>query len=162
MPLDSDRAFVVFHCGETLGALPIEAVDKIAPMAELARPPGLPAPMEGILNLGGTAVPVLRLDRLLGLPQKAPGLYSMLIVAKPLALLVDRVSEIRHISPDQLLPAGKEDSFNACVQAVIHSQNQIIHVFSPRQILLEKEHEILTRLAQREQTRLADWGAAIQ
>jgi chemotaxis signal transduction protein len=83
-------------------------------------------------------------------------------VAKPLALLVDRVAEIRHISPDQLLPAGKADSFNACVQAVIHSQNQIIHVFSPRQILLEKEHEILTRLAQREQTRLADWGAAIQ
>ncbi len=162
MPLDSDRAFVVFHCGGTVAALPIETVEQIAPMAELARPPGLPAAMEGILNLGGKAVPVARLDRLLGLPEKAPGLYSMLIVTKAVALVVDRVREILRLSGETLLPAGKEDSFNGCVQAVIQAKEELIHVLSAGRILLEKEQEILSEFAQREQGRLREWEAAIQ
>ena len=35
-------------------------------MAELATPPGLPAALEGVLNLAGVAIPVLRLDRCSG------------------------------------------------------------------------------------------------
>ncbi len=164
MPLESDRSFVIFHCGETLAALPLESVEKIAPMAQLAHPPGLPEPLEGILNLGGTAIPVLRLDHLLGLPQNPPRLYSMLLLAKPeplpLAMLVDRVTEILHISSDQLLPVEKHDTFNACVQSVIHNGHQLIHVLSPAQILMKKEHEVLTSFIQHAQSRLANWEPA--
>jgi chemotaxis signal transduction protein len=51
---------VVFHLSGQLAAIRLENVDRIAPMAQLARPPGLPSPLEGILNLAGTAMPVLR------------------------------------------------------------------------------------------------------
>src|SRR5713226_8157522 len=80
--LDPQRALVVFHLAGQLAAVPLENVERIAPMADLVRPPGMPAPLEGILNLGGRAAPVVRLDRLLCLPVRIPGLYSMLIVLK--------------------------------------------------------------------------------
>ena len=99
LPPDPQRALLVFHLAGQLAAVPLEDVERIAPMAQLARPPGMPASLEGILNLAGTATPVVRLDRLLQLPAPQPGLYSMLIVMKGVsagwvALLVYRFSEI--------------------------------------------------------------------
>jgi purine-binding chemotaxis protein CheW len=90
--MESERVLLVFYLAGQLAALPLENVQSIVPMAQLSRPPGLPSPLEGILNLAGRAVPVWRLDRLLQLPEQRAGLYSMLILLKgvsdvPTALL---------------------------------------------------------------------------
>jgi chemotaxis signal transduction protein len=167
VPLHFSRAMVVFYLGEKLAALPLESVEKIVPMADLARPPGLPAPLEGILNLAGASVPVLRLDRLLQLPERRPGLYSMLVLlkggsGKQVALLVDRVSEILHLRNEQVLPVSEEDSFNACVEATINMRGNVVHVLSPSRILLEREHESLSAFRTIEQLRLDDWEPAIR
>jgi purine-binding chemotaxis protein CheW len=131
-------------------------------MARLVRPPSLPSPLEGILNLAGRLVPVLRLDRLLQLPPQPPGMYSMLIVLKgastgSLAMLVDRVSEVLAVPASALLPVGKEDSFNACVEAVVSVRGQTIHLLSPARILLEKERQTLSEFQTIAQQRLQDW-----
>jgi purine-binding chemotaxis protein CheW len=157
---------LVFHVGGQMAALPLESVERIAPMAQLARPPGLPSPLEGILDLGGTAVPVLRLDRLLGLPVHEPGLYSMLIVLKGigaggLALLVERASEVRSVSVGgELLPVDREDSFNACAEASFFLNGQSVSLLSPQHILLEKERQVLSEFQTFTQHRLENWGAA--
>ncbi len=166
MPLKSDRALVVFHLGEKLAALPLESVQKIVSMADLARPPGLPAPLEGILNFAGASVPVLRLDRLLQLPVRHPGLYSMLLLLKgeshnQVALLVDRVSEILHVPNNEVLPVGGEDSFNACVEATVNMRGQLVHVLSPARILLEREHVSLSAFQTIERLRIADWKPGV-
>jgi len=151
-----------------MAALPVENVEIIAPMARLVRPPGLPAPLEGILNLAGRAVPVLRLARLLQLPERSPGLYSMLIVLRSttdgrIALLVDRVSAILSIpAATMLLPVGKEDSFNACAEATVPVQGQVIYVLSPARILLQKERESMAEFQAMEQRRLDDWESGQQ
>jgi purine-binding chemotaxis protein CheW len=160
---EPQRALLVFHVAGQLAALPLENVERIAPMAQLARPPGLPSPVEGILNLAGTAVPVLRLDRLLRLPDQTPGLYSMLIVVKGvadsrIAILADRVSEILSVPESALLPAGKENSFNACAEAMAQVGDQVIHLLSPASILLEKEREALSGFQAMAQRRLRDWA----
>jgi purine-binding chemotaxis protein CheW len=162
VPPKPDRALVVFHFGGKLGALPLESVEKVAPMAELARPPGLPAALEGILNLGGAAVPVLRLDRLLQLPERPPALYSMLVVLKSgpngqVALLVDRVNEILYLPDDALLPVGEQDCFNACVEGTIRMRGKVVHVLSTTRILLEREYESLSAFQTIERLRLEDW-----
>jgi len=131
-------------------------------MAELGRPPGLPSPLEGILNLAGTAVPVLRLDHLLQLPEQMPGLYSMLILLKGvcdgrIAMLVDRVSEILSIQESLLLPVGEEHSFNGCAEAAVPVRGQVVHLLSPTRILLEKERESLSGFRTIAQRRLQDW-----
>jgi len=162
LPIDPQRVLLVFHLAGRIAAFPLESVERVAPMAELARPPGLPSPVEGILNLAGSAIPVLRLDRLLQLPEQPPGLYSMLIVLKGVsngrvAMLVDRVSEILSVSESELLLIGKEHSLNACAEAALPAQGRLIHLLSPTRILLEKERETLSEFHVMAQRRLHDW-----
>jgi purine-binding chemotaxis protein CheW len=150
---------------EQTAALPIESVQRIVPMAQLARPPGLPSLLEGILNLGGKAAPVLRLDRLLHLPLQRLGLYSTLIIVNGvtdgrIAILVDRVSEILTVPASALLPIGEEDSFNACAEAAVSVQGQMVPLLSPVRILLEKEREALSQFQAMAQRRLLDWEPA--
>jgi purine-binding chemotaxis protein CheW len=137
------------------------------PMAHLERPPGIPSAVDGILNLGGSAVPVWRLDRLLQLSGKPPGLYSMLIVLKGVsdcrtAMLVDRVSEILSVPEAALLPVAAKDSFNGCAEAGVSVKGQVIHLLSPAQILLRQEREALTGLQAAAQRRLGNWDTANQ
>jgi chemotaxis signal transduction protein len=147
-----------------MAALPLEDVERIAPMAHLARPPGLPAALEGVLNLAGTAVPVLRLDRLLRLPVERPGLYSMLILLKGISngrvgILVDRVTEILSVPEMALLPVGGEHSFNGCAEALVAAPGAVIHLLSAKRILLEQEHESLAEFQTIAQRRIEEWGA---
>lgn len=136
-------------------------------MAQLARPPGMPAALEGILNLAGTAVPVLRLDRLLRLPLVTLGLYSMLIILRgisngPVALLVDRVNGIVAVPGGALVRISGEDSFNGCAEWTVAGQEQPVHVLSPERLLLEKERESLSEFQLVAQERLAEWEIAIR
>jgi purine-binding chemotaxis protein CheW len=160
---DKQRTLLVFGLAGRLAAVPLENVERIAPMTQLARPPGMPGPLEGILNLAGTAAPVVRLDRLLQLPERTPGLYSMLIVLKGvspgwIALLVDRVSEILSVPESALLPVGDGDSFNACAEAAVSVRGEIVHLLSPGRILLEKERVTLSEFQAMAQQRLQDWA----
>ena len=136
-------------------------------MAQLAQPPGLPAPMEGILNMEGRAIPVLRLDKLLALPAGRPGLYSMLVVVKGVAqnlsaILVDRVTEILSVPSPERLPVPPDESFNACAEAVISNGGRTIYILSVRRILLEKERESLEEFQAMAQRRLEQWEMRVQ
>ena len=66
------RVCVFELAGQSFG-LPLESVREIVPMAALSRPPSMPSILEGFLNLRGTALPVLRIAALLGLPQDRAG-----------------------------------------------------------------------------------------
>lgn len=131
-------------------------------MAHLARPPGLPSLLEGILDLGGTAVPVLRLDRLFHLPLQRLSLYSMLIIvsgisAGGIAMLVDRASEVLTVPESALLPIGGENTFNACAEAVLSVRGEVVHLLSPARVLLQEERETLSEFQTVAQGRLRNW-----
>jgi len=66
-------SLLVFHLSGQAYGLPLAEVAEVVPMALLSRAPGLPPLLAGFLNLAGTAVPVLRTDRLFGLPDLTPG-----------------------------------------------------------------------------------------
>ena len=164
MALDSQRTLLVFYAGRQ-AALPLECVERVVPMAQLARPIGMPSPLEGILNLGGAAVPVLRLDRLFGLPVQPSGLYSTLIVLRSqgdskFALLVERTSEVVSIPCSELLSVDSQDSFNACVVASFLLRGQMVPLLSPQHILLEKEARALSEFKTLAQQRIEEWRAA--
>jgi purine-binding chemotaxis protein CheW len=186
---DPPCVLLVFDVSSRAAALPLEDVKRIVPIAQLARPPGLPSVLEGVLNLGGTAVPVLRLDRLLGLPPRDPDLYSAVILLKsarillqkngalpetggerrgrndgPVALLVDRVREVLRVPQTALLPVHEEDSFNGCARAAVsvsgeNKYGQYIHVLSFQRLLLEKEALTLSEFQAMAQDRLQYWEA---
>ncbi|MEP7352583.1 MAG: chemotaxis protein CheW [Acidobacteriota bacterium] len=169
---DSQLALLVFDISDQTAALPLVEVERIVPIAQLAHPPGSPSVIEGVLNLGGVAISVLRLDRLLGLPLRNPGLYSMVVLLKGgligegtkglVALLVDRVKEIRWVPQVALLPVGEDDSFNGCSRAAVLVLGQPVHVLSSQRLLLAHEARTLAEFQQIAQQRLSDWEARPQ
>lgn len=165
--LDLRCVLLVFEVSDQVAALPLGDVERIVPIAQLARPPGLPSALEGVLNLGGAAVSVLRLDRLLGLPPRDPGLYSMVILLKKeamlkgtgvaAAVLVDRVREVLSVPEAALLPIGEENSFNGCAPAAVSVPGQYIQVLSAQHLLLENEERALSEFHAMAQQRLQYW-----
>jgi purine-binding chemotaxis protein CheW len=162
------HGLVVFRLAGQGFALPVEAVAEVVPIAELGRPPQMPAAVEGILNLAGRAVPVLRLDRLLGMADGRYGLAASILVmrgARPVGLLVEHVDGVRNVGDLQFLPVAAADSFNGCVVAELVAEPvgsaALWHLLSWDRLLLEEERRRLGDFAAREQERLAEsWGAA--
>jgi purine-binding chemotaxis protein CheW len=172
LPIETDRGVLIFQLASHWAALPLEAVERITPMAQVARPPGLPTPLEGVLNLAGAAVPVLRLDRLFGLPPQTLGLYSALIVLRGgvlrggvlsggagqhIAIVADRASEVISISQTALLPLGEQCVFNDCATAALRRGDALVHLLSPARLLLEQERRSLAEFQSLAQQRLEGW-----
>jgi purine-binding chemotaxis protein CheW len=140
----------------------VEEVQEIVPMAELARPPGLPSLLEGFLNLRGSAVPILRLDRLFQLPLNNPGLYTPLVILRsihhPTGLMVDRVTGVFSAPEEACLPVRQKHCFNDCVEAefVLEPDGGPIHVLSPERLLLHEERCRLAELQATAQQHLTD------
>ena len=158
------HGLVAFRLAGQGFALPVEAVAEVVPIAQLGRPPQMPAAVEGVLNLGGRAVPVLRLDRLLGVAEGRYGLNASILImrgARPVGLLVEHVDGVVTAGELQVLPVAEGDSFNGCVVAELADAAGLRHLLSWDRLLLEEERRRLGEFARRAEERLADsWGAA--
>lgn len=157
-PLPPSHPAVAFRLAGQTCAFPLECVQEVLPMAALLRPPGLPPLVEGFLNRGGAAVPVVHLCRLFGLHWEAPGLYTPLLVVSgrpgPLAFLVDEVTDILLLDQKALLPVRERQVFNNCVEAEIDLGDHTLHLLSPDRLLLEEERRRLAALQEAAQERL--------
>jgi purine-binding chemotaxis protein CheW len=140
-------------------AFPIEAVREIVPMAMLSCPPGLPSGLAGFLDLRGTAIPIVRLDRLFNLPEQLPGLHTPLIVLHgvrgPIGILVESVRSIVPAPRSLLLEISEDRTFQGCVTAGFHFDGNLIHVLSPAALLNASEVRLLADYSAMLQTRRA-------
>ena len=156
------HGLVAFRLAGARFALPVEAVAEVVPVAALGRPPELPAVVEGLLNLAGEAVPVLRLDRLLGLADGRYGLGASILVLKGLpltALLVEHVDAVLAAADLAVLPVAADRSFNGCVAAQLEAGDAVLHLLVPERLLLEEERRRLAAFTERMQARLTEsWG----
>jgi len=159
---------IVFDvCGVTC-ALHRSTVREFLPLPRLWRPPALPRPVAGFFNLGGHAVPVLRLDVLFGLERTEDGpeteLYRHLILIDRLgapgmsALLVDRVIDVANVEPSRLSSVREEGTLNGCVEAEIAWDGRLVHLLSVERILLAEEQQALAELGRQAQIRLSEWA----
>jgi purine-binding chemotaxis protein CheW len=154
-------------CGATC-ALRRNAVRELLPLPRLWRPPGLPRPVAGFLNLSGTAVPVIRLDVLFGLERAEDaaeeGLYRHLILTDGLAgagltaLLVDRVLDVADVEEARLSSVGQDNTLNGCVEAEIDLESRLVHLLSLERILFAEEQQALADLGRHAQSRLSEWA----
>ena len=154
----AEETLVVIGLSDRLAALRAESVERIVLNAALVQPPGLPLLLEGILNLAGTAIPVLRLDRLLNLPDQHIGLYSMILILRcGCAILVDHVFRVTTISGNSVLPIAASDCFNACAEFTAQIDGEAVPLLSTERILLEKEKRVLSEFRETEQLRFDRW-----
>lgn len=137
------------------------ASDRIAELIlipALIRVPGQPSILDGFLNLRGTAIPVVSLQRLFHHQAPEPDLHTPLLVITtstgPLALRVDRLEEVVAIDGNSLLPYASVDSLNECATAQFEWNGQAVAMLSPERLLLTKERECLADLQAQTQERL--------
>lgn len=145
MSWDAASRLVVFRlCGQGF-ALAVESVAEVVPFAWLDRPPGLPAVMEGILNLGGRAVAVLRTDRILGLGDGRFGLDASILVLRGegegalLGLLVEHVDGVPSGEEARAMGLDPRRSFNGCVVDQLELGGRTLHLLDAARLLLEEE-----------------------
>lgn len=155
---------LIFHSSGLGCAFPLEAVREIVPMARLSCPPGLPSGLAGFLDLRGTAIPIIRLDRLFDLPEQVPGLHTPMIVLRgvtaPIGILVNSVKGIVETPSAGLLEIPEDRTFQGCATGAMEVDGELIHVLSPAALLAENEHRLvadyramsLARLAQLAET----------
>jgi purine-binding chemotaxis protein CheW len=155
------RKVVIFHLADQAYAIPLAMVLEILPMALLAQPPGLPPLLAGFLNLRGAAVPVVRLTRLFGLADQAPGLYTPLLIVRcgdnSLALLVDAVKAVAQIEESASLPLRENFCFNDCAERLVIFGGTNIVLLSCQRLLREQEQRRINELTAIEQARLVSF-----
>ncbi|OAN53710.1 chemotaxis protein [Paramagnetospirillum marisnigri] len=152
---------ITFRLCEQVFGVPVHSVREVVPLAWLDRPPQLPSLVHGVLNLGGRAVAVLRLDRLLGLGDGRYDLDASILIMRDdgagrgLGLLVEHVDGVR--SAELFSPMGDagQDSFNGCVSEHLDLQGQAVRLLSWDRLLLEEERRRLTEFQAQAQDRLA-------
>jgi purine-binding chemotaxis protein CheW len=151
---------LIFRSSELGWAFPLNAVREIVPMARLSRPPGLPSGLAGFLDLRGTAIPIVRLDRLFDLAEQRPGLYTPMIVLRgttgPIGVLVGSVKGIVEVPPGGLLVIPGNCTFHGCATGGMELDGDYIHVLSPAALLRDNERRLIADYEAMSLARLAE------
>jgi purine-binding chemotaxis protein CheW len=144
---EDSQNLLIFHASGLKCAFPLDAVREIVPMAELASPPGLPSGLAGFLNLRGTAIPIVRFDRLFDLPEQSPGLHTPMIILRgvlaPIGVLVAAVHAIVAVPPPGLIELPGDRTFKGCATAVLEIAGETVHVLSAAELVGANEDRLL-------------------
>ena len=155
---EGTRNLLVFHTSAIGCAFSLEAVQEIVPMVLLSSPPGMPLGLAGFLDLRGTAIPILRLDRLFDLPEQLPGLYTPFIILHAadtlIGVLVGSVQEIVSATAASVLALPEKHVFQGCATATVEVNGQVIYLLSAESMLIENERRSLTEFQAVAQMRL--------
>ncbi|HUX39390.1 MAG TPA: chemotaxis protein CheW [Rectinemataceae bacterium] len=103
-------AFLVFTLDERRYALPLEGVQKSIRAVAITPLPEAPSVVLGIIDLGGSVIPVIDLRMRFKLPRRELRLSDQFILAdtgkRNLALLVDETKGVIEVSPDRYTASG--------------------------------------------------------
>jgi purine-binding chemotaxis protein CheW len=154
-------AMLTFNVARQLYGLPVTDVVRIIEMVTITQLPDAPEIIQGIINLQGKTVPVMDLRYRFGLPRKAYGLHTPIILAdmgsdeRILGLIVDAVEDVIEVPTedlemtDTILPAdlaGQMSTQAGHLAAVAKIDRQMILVFNVRVLLSPAEQIDLSRV----------------
>ena len=158
IPKELMQNLLVFSCSGMECAFSLEAVREIVPMARLSSPPGLPAALAGFLDLRGTAIPIIHLDRLFQLPEQLRGLHTPMIILRgvdgPIGVLVESVRGIVPVTSARLLLIPDDGTFQGCATATLDLDGGLVHLLSPAALLAANENRLVAGYTATSQERL--------
>jgi len=104
--------FLTFTLGEEVFAMDIRTVREIIQVGPMTTVPLMPGFVRGVINLRGAVVPVIDLQARFGRPRATVGKKTCIVIFDALrdgervelGLLVDAVSEVIDIAPEQIEP----------------------------------------------------------
>jgi len=110
--VEATAQFLTFTLGEDVFAMDIRTVREIIQYGPMTTVPLMPSFVRGVINLRGAVVPVIDLQSRFGRPRATIGKKTCIVIFDAvrdgerveLGLLVDAVSEVIDITPDQIEP----------------------------------------------------------
>ena len=150
---DAQQRFIVFKIGDDVLGLPIGAVDEIAQLPEaIARVPNAPDFIAGVINLRGSALPVIdqrvRFDAAPARGAKRPRLIVLTIEHLRAGFIVDSVNEIISVPASAISQAPNLPGDGALVFDRVVARDEtgaMILLIDPRQLLNKAEQDLLDR-----------------
>jgi len=166
------KTALVFSVAHARLGLDISHVEEVLPIVRLVKPPEMPKILRGFVNIGGTLIPVIRLENLLrlnaGSTPWAPeiDLSSTIIVADLSGLKVAWMAapdaNILTYAASETVRLPSDHVLNNCAAQVIARTppEPSIVLLDPARLLLESERVRLAELQSREQDRIAAFADA--
>jgi purine-binding chemotaxis protein CheW len=155
----SHTMLAIFRLGGEFLAVDSSAMQEITFMARLSIPSGLPVVIAGFLNLAQRPIPVLRLHRLLGLPESKPGLHTQILILRdggesPVGWMIDSVVQIIPVRQEEMLPVPENHCFRDCAKALFTVNDTSVFVLAPERVILEQERHCILEFQAREEERI--------
>ncbi len=105
---NNNQQLVVFSLANEEYGVAITQIQEIIRQPDITRIPGMPAFIEGVVNLRGKIIPVIDLRKRFCLEQKEESDKTRVVVAdaggQTIGLVVDSVSEVVNLPTDQIDP----------------------------------------------------------
>ncbi|MDQ0285770.1 purine-binding chemotaxis protein CheW [Desulfofundulus luciae] len=106
--MGDEQQVVIFQLNDQQYALPIQETQEIIRMTDITRVPNTKSYIEGIINLRGSIVPVINLNRRLDLPVRDYTDATRIIVVEyegqKVGMIVDNVLEVGRYNPNEMEP----------------------------------------------------------
>ncbi len=106
--MKNEEQLVIFQLNDQQYALPIQETQEIIRMSNITRVPNTKHYVEGIINLRGSIVPVINLNKRLNLPVSECSEDTRIIVVEQdgqkVGMIVDIVLEVGRFTDDEIEP----------------------------------------------------------
>ncbi|MBN1811167.1 MAG: purine-binding chemotaxis protein CheW [Anaerolineae bacterium] len=164
--LSERQNVVAFRLDKQTYALPIEPIAQIIEMVAVTPIPQLDAVVEGVINVHGEAVAVVKLRRHFGLSdaplQLNTPILLMRISGQTIGLIVDEVTDVFNLPTDQIVQLGEilpEELGNAPIfRGLTYVADDAVLMLDPDQLFRPDQLEILARAADMLQKAIAEKG----
>jgi purine-binding chemotaxis protein CheW len=135
------RELIAFRIGDQEFCVGVMSVREIRGWTPATMVPQSPSFVRGVINLRGTVLPIIDLASRLGFPPAEPTARHAIMVAQigrqVVGLLVDGVSEILTIAPEQIQPTPDvaSDTAKSFVSGVIVMDGRLIGLITLENLL---------------------------
>jgi purine-binding chemotaxis protein CheW len=136
LPDGAQLQFVSFLVGDRAFGVDIIQVREITQWAQTTPLPNQPPYTRGVLNLRGTIIPVHDLRKRFGGPETEASETSVIVIVQiseqTIGLLVDAVSDILTIQPEQMLPvpSGGQDIDARSLSGLVNTEGGMVAVLN--------------------------------
>ncbi|ACL16658.1 CheW protein [Methanosphaerula palustris E1-9c] len=147
MPVaETNREMILFDLDGQRFGIELRQVQRVVRAVAITPVPGAPATVLGLLNIGGTVIPVMNMRRILHRPERELQLSDQLLIVhtadRVVALLVDGVLGVYgprvggEVPLDTILPG------NGLIRGVLRDQGDLIFIQDVDAFLSASEIEI--------------------
>jgi purine-binding chemotaxis protein CheW len=164
--LSERQNLVAFRLEKQTYALPIEPIVQIVEMVAITPIPQLDAVIEGVINVHGEAVAVVKLRRHFGLSDTPLQLNTPILLTRigeqTIGLIVDEVTDVFNLPTDQVVQLGEilpKELGNAPIfRGLTYVADDAVLMLDPDQLFRPDQLEILAKAASLLQKAIAEKG----